>query len=134
MTVGGRAVLDTSVFIAWELARPLDAGAVPAEVAISAVTLGELHAGVLAAPDTVTRARRLATVEAVADLEVVPVDEEVAAAWAALRVQLADRGCRITVNDLWIAATALAHGVPVVSQDADFDPLAGVSGMSIIRV
>lgn len=134
MISGQRALLDTSVFIAHESGRQLESGALTGEVAISVVTLGELHAGVLAAPNTATRARRLVTLEAVADLEVLHIDERVAAEWAALGVQIAERGRRINVNDLWIAATAVAHGIPVVSQDADFDPLDGVGGLSVVRV
>jgi predicted nucleic acid-binding protein len=38
------------------------------------------------------------------------------------------------VNDLWIAATAIAQGLPVVTQDMDFDPLEDVLGLTIVRV
>lgn len=134
MTLQQRALLDTSVLIAQESGRRLESDALTGEVAISVVTLAELHAGVLAAPDTATRARRLATLEAVADLEALHIDERVASVWAALRVQLAELGRRINVNDLWIAATAVANGIPVVSQDADFDALDGIGGLSVVRV
>ncbi|HEY5435937.1 MAG TPA: PIN domain-containing protein, partial [Candidatus Limnocylindrales bacterium] len=59
------------------------------------------------------------------------VDEAVAAAWARLRVQLRDQGRRMPVNDSWIAATAIALGVPVVSQDDDYE---AVPGLTVIRV
>ena len=39
------------------------------------VTLAELHAGVQAAVDVETRARRMATLETIVDVELVPVDE-----------------------------------------------------------
>jgi predicted nucleic acid-binding protein len=89
---------------------------------------------VLAATDVDTRARRLATLEAVADVEALPIDNAVAATWALLRVHLAESKRRLNVNDLWIAATALAHDLPVVSQDDDFDPIEGVSGLHVVRV
>jgi predicted nucleic acid-binding protein len=129
-----RGLLDTSVFIASESGRRLDEGSLPDEAAISAITLGELHVGVLAARDVDTRARRLATLEAVADLETLPVDNAVAATWAVLRVHLAEAQRRINVNDLWIAATAVAHGLPVVTQDDDFGPVAGVRQLEVVRV
>lgn len=129
-----RGLLDTSVLIANESGRALDVARLPDESAISAVTVAELHVGVLAARDIDTRARRLATLEAVGDVDVLPIDETVAAAWARLRVHLAETRRRVNVNDLWIAATALAHGVPVVTQDDDFDPIAGVADLSVIRV
>ena len=129
-----RGLLDTSVFIASESGRPLDVDRLPHEIAISAVTIAELHVGVLAARDVDTRARRLATLEATADLELLGVDERVAAAWARLRVHLAEAGRRLNVNDLWIAATALANGLPVVTQDDDFGPVEGVAGLAVLRV
>jgi predicted nucleic acid-binding protein len=44
------------------------------------------------------------------------------------------RGARLTVNGTWIAATALAHGVPVVSPDHDHVALADISGLQVIAV
>lgn len=131
---GDRGLLDTSVLVARETGRPLDFAAIPARSAISAVTVAELHLGVLAATDDDTRARRLHTLEEAGDLVVLPVDEAVAASWALLRLRIAVLGLRLDVNDLWIAATALTHGLPIVTQDADFDPIAGVSGVVVIRV
>jgi predicted nucleic acid-binding protein len=129
-----RGLLDTSVLIADESGRPLDVGRLPDEAAISAVTIAELHVGVLAARDVDTRARRLATLEATADIQLLPVDERVAAAWARLRVHLAEAGRKLNVNDLWIAATALANDLPVVTQDDDFGPVDGVAGLAVVRV
>ncbi len=60
-----------------------------------------------------------------------PIDDGVAQAWARLQVALRDSGRRMTVNGAWIAATALALDVPVVSQDDDY---ADVPGLSVIRV
>jgi predicted nucleic acid-binding protein len=129
-----RGLLDTSVLIASESGRSLEVERLPHEVALSAVTVAELHVGVLAARDVDTRAQRLATLAATADVQVLPVDEAVAAVWARLRLHLAEAGRRLNVNDLWIAATALAHELPVVTQDDDFDPVDGVAGLEVLRV
>ncbi|BBX66577.1 hypothetical protein MPSYJ_00380 [Mycolicibacterium psychrotolerans] len=51
-----------------------------------------------------------------------------------MRVHLAETGRRVRVNDLWIAAVAASHDLPVVTRDGDFDPLEGVAGLSVIRV
>jgi predicted nucleic acid-binding protein len=114
---------DTSLFIARESGRPVDAKAVPEELAISVVTIGELRAGVLAASDPEIAARRLETLTSAMQLDPVPVDEDVAAAWARLRLLLRDEGLRMPVNDSWIAATAVALEVPVVTQDDDYPTL-----------
>ncbi|MGA9776003.1 MAG: type II toxin-antitoxin system VapC family toxin [Candidatus Dormiibacterota bacterium] len=134
MSRPARGILDTSVFIANESGRAIDAQRLPDESAISVVTLAELQVGVLAAVDSRARATRLATVDLARDMEVLPAEERAALAWARLRVHLAEVGRRVNVNDLWIAATAVAQGLPVVTQDLDFDPLEGVLGLEIVRV
>ena len=98
------------------------------------MTIAELQAGVLIAADVDVRAQRLATLESTADIEVLAIDVEVAAERARLRVRLAETGRRVNVNDLWIAATAAANGLPVVTQDDDFGPLEGVAGLDVIHV
>lgn len=126
-----RGLADTSLFIASEAGRPVVTEVVPDSLAVSVVTMAELRAGVLAAGDLATRARRLTTLSFLEGLDVIPVDASVAEAWAVLRVALRDAGRRLRVNDAWIAATAIALGVPLVSQDRDFD---GVPGLSVVFV
>jgi len=126
-----RAVAATSVFIADETGRALRTDLLPDELAISIITIGELRAGVLAAADVATRDRRLGTLQRALSLDPVPIDESVADAWARLRVMLRERGQRMPVNDSWIAATALALGVPLVTQDTDHIE---VPELTIIRI
>jgi predicted nucleic acid-binding protein len=98
------------------------------------ITLAELNAGVLAARTSDIRARRLRTLDAVAHMTALPVDEEAAQLWVLLRVRLAETGRRVRINDLWIVAIAASKHLPVVTQVEDFDALAGVADLSIIRV
>jgi predicted nucleic acid-binding protein len=126
-----QGLADTSLFIARETMRPLDANALPDELAVSIITIGELRAGVLAADAVEIRDRRLRTLTAALALDPIPVDDAVAAQWARLRVLLRDSGQRMPVNDSWIAATAMAHGVPVVTQDDDFPR---VADLAVIRM
>jgi predicted nucleic acid-binding protein len=92
---------------------------------------GELRAGVLAAQDVITRDRRLTTLAAVLQLEPFPVDAAVADAWAVLLLALRDAGLRMPGNDSWVAATAIAHDVPLVSQDEDHVDVAGLQVISV---
>lgn len=126
-----RGLADTTVFIARESGRPFDSDALPSEIAVSVITIGELRAGVLAAEDLETRDRRLGTLSAALTLQPLPVDERVAESWARLRVLLRERNQRMAVNDSWIAATALSLGVPVVTQDNDY---VDVMGLEVIKV
>ena len=127
-------MLDTSVLIAQETARVLRSERLPEQTTVSVVTVGELQAGVLAAGDTATRARRLATLEAVSVVEALPVTVKAARRWVELRVRLAEQGHRAKLNDLWTAAVALANGMDVVTQDDDFDVIEQAGGPAVIRV
>ena len=126
------ALADTSVFIAREQGRapaPQRGGA--DEIAVSVVTVAELRLGVLLAGDVESRAARLATLHVAETLEPLPVDDRVAAAWARLVATLKAVGKRMPINDSWIAATALAHDLAVLTQDADFDV---VPDLRVVRV
>jgi predicted nucleic acid-binding protein len=129
-----RCLVDTSVFIASETGRWIDESKIPEEIAVSVVTLAELHVGVLAAPDLETRSRRMGTLDTAAALDHIGVSEAAARMWALLRLNLREAGRKVNVNDLWIAATAASSGMPVVTQDSDFGPLEGIGGLQIIRV
>lgn len=129
-----RGLLDTSVFIASEVGRALDMDALPELSAVSVVTLAELEAGVLAAAETEFRAQRLRTLELAKSMHCFGVNEAAASHWARMRVRLVEERLRVNVNDLWIAAVALANDLPVVTQDEDFAPLKALVGLSVIRV
>ena len=117
-----RGLLDTSVVIATEVAD------LPDEAAISAATLAELHFGVHLARDEQTRAlrlRRLTEIES--RFAALPIDEAVARAYGELAAVTAQAGrkVRTRVADLFIAATARVHHVPLYTRNAaDFRPFA----------
>jgi len=108
-----RVLLDTSVLIAADSPGEL-------EGAISAASLAELHFGVLVASSEDERARRsqrLGLVEATFDP--LPVDAAVAREWGRLAAAVVNRGGkpRRRALDLVIAATANAHGVPLLTRN-----------------
>ncbi|MDR2896151.1 MAG: PIN domain-containing protein [Propionibacteriaceae bacterium] len=127
-------VIDTSVFIAQESGRGLQAVRLPDEGYVTVITLAELEAGVLSAQDADARAARLLTYQALADVDLLTVDPGAAHEWARLRYKLALAGRRVNVNDLWIAAIASARGLPVYTQDDDFDAISAEGGPEVIHV
>ena len=129
-----RGLLDTSVFIAAESGRELDADALPDESYVCVVTVAELEAGVLAATDTAVRHRRLLTARTVSGVQALPIDTSAASHWARLRVLLHEAGRRVNINDLWIASVAAAHDLPVITQDDDFQVLAEMGLVEVVRV
>jgi predicted nucleic acid-binding protein len=126
-----RALADTSVLIGLEPVRVEADALKDYELGVSAVTLGELRLGVLQARDPVIAARRLSTYQIAQRFEPLVIDEAVSEAWALLVSQLRAAGRKAPLNDTWIAATAIAHNVPVVSQDADYDHLPNVDVIKI---
>lgn len=118
-------VLDTSVLTL--LSRPKRIAHWPASsterlatstLAASPVTLAEVEYGLRREPNLpdsyVRRERAL-----LAGLAVLPIDPVVVGEWARLKCD-ATPGLQIGDNDLWIAATAAAHGVPVFTSDTGF--------------
>ena len=118
-------LLDTSVFIAREDDRPLEE--LPDRVAISVVTIGELQLGVLNATDDEIRARRADTLALARAADPIPITEAVMVTWASLVADCRDAGIHRTVRltDALIAATAIEHGLPVVTQDGDYEKISG---------
>jgi predicted nucleic acid-binding protein len=98
---------------------------------VSAVMLGKLRLGVLQAKDPEAASRRLSAYQLAQRFEALTVDEAVSEAWALLVSRLRAAGRRAPVNDSWIAATAIVHGVPVVTQDSGYDAMPDVR---VIRI
>lgn len=137
MTQGGVEVglLDTSVFIARESSRTI--AKLPERVALSVITIGELQLGVLNAGDSATRARRADTLALARAADPIPVSEAVMVSWARLVADCRTAGVHraVKLTDALIAATAIEHGLPVVTQDADFDQIArACPALSVIKV
>lgn len=112
------------MFVARESGRPL--GELPEQVAVSVVTIGELRLGVLNAEDEATRARRADTLALARAADPIPISESVMDAWATLVADCRAAGVHRTVKltDALIAASAVERGLPVVTQDDDYEQIA----------
>ena len=115
-------LLDTSVLVDLAAVDPIT---LPEEWAISAVTLAELAAGPHVARDPAARARRQDLLQRVeATFETLPVDGAVARAYGRIYAATAAAGRKARGRrslDLLVAATALAHGLPLYTRnDRDF--------------
>ena len=53
--------------------------------------------------------------------QVLTVDRETTSFYAEIIADLRQRGSLIPINDVWIAALALQHGLGVLSRDGHFD-------------
>ena len=125
-------LIDSSVIIALER-RGLGVTALLAIVpdepaALASITAAELLTGVHRADTAERRTRRKAFVEDVLEqFPVLPVDLDVARIYARIWAQLAMEGRMIGMHDLLIAATALAHGYTVVTDNVrEFERVPGL--------
>ena len=87
--------------------------------AISVITVSELLHGVHRATGAQRNRRRAFVEHLLAELHAIPITDRVARVHADVWAGLAQRGALIGAHDLWIAATALAHGLAVATGNAD---------------
>lgn len=108
-------LLDTSVLVAGLVAGAEAAPVIDEPGSISVVSVGELEAGVLLARGRTQRADRLRRLTGIlSTAPLLPVDRLVAARYGEIRAASGRRPS----NDLWIAATALAHDLTLVTADS----------------
>ena len=100
-------------------------GELPERGTVSVVTIGELQLGVLNARDAGTRARRADTLALARSAEPVPISEAVMVTWARLVASCQAAGVQrlVKLTDALIAATAVEHGLAVVTTDDDYDAI-----------
>jgi hypothetical protein len=123
-----RGLIDTSVVIDLEA---IDPGGLPVELAVSAVTMAELAAGPHATADPAERARRQDRLQrAEATFDPLPVDAAVARAYGRMYAAVGASGRKARGRravDLFIAATAIAAGLPLYTRNPD--DFAGLSDL-----
>jgi predicted nucleic acid-binding protein len=95
---------------------------------MSVVTQGELLAGVECMPDGRRKIELRQFYEQIigSTQQIVPITPTVAERYAAVLAQLRRAGRPIVTNDIWIGATALVHGLVLVTNDAHFGYINGL--------
>ena len=117
-----RLLLDTSAYSAMRRGdrRLLQALREASEVILTTVVLGELLYGFVGGTLESKNREVLRDFLDSERVDVVPVDEETAERYAAIRNHLRGRGRPIPTNDLWIAASAAQHGLVLLTLDKHF--------------
>lgn len=126
-------VLDTNVVIL--LPRITDPATLPAEPAVTAITLAELSVGPLVATTDAERANRQAQLQqAESDFDPIPFDGAAARAFGSVAADLRGAGRKATARayDALIAATAISNGLPLYTTNPE--DFAAISGLELVPV
>jgi predicted nucleic acid-binding protein len=120
-------ILDTNALSAWLDGDPA-IGKVLAQASqllLSPIVLGEYRFGIQSSRHHREYQERLALIEE--DLPTLPLDAITSEHYALVRQELKSKGNPIPRHDVWIAAQAREHSLPIVSRDAHFDLVPGIS-------
>lgn len=123
-------LVDTDLLIGLERdhdAHPTGSVLGEEDCSISVITVSELLHGVARAAGAIRSRRRAFVEHLLAGLEAIPITEPVARVHAEVGADLAERGQPVGSHDLWIAATAIAHGLTLATGNAgDFQRVPGL--------
>ena len=127
-------LIDTSVLVNVERrGLSLEHALGERERAISVITASELLHGVHRATDDRIRTRRQAFVEhLISSIEPLPITTSVARSHAEIWAGLERSGEAIGAHDMWIAATAVSHGMEVATANAiEFERVPGLTVVAL---
>src|SRR5260221_6413592 len=119
-------ILDTNALSAWADGQPEVRTVLLAapRLIVPTVVLGEYWFGILQSRHRARYEQWLD--ETLPTVELAVIGNVTARTYAQVRVQLKQRGTPIPANDVWIAALAIQHDFPILSNDTHFDAVTGV--------
>jgi len=127
-------LLDTNAYVAFKRGHPeaLKILQRAPRIAVNSVVLGELLSGFAVGTRTEANRRELEEFLSSPRVDVLAITQRTSEHYAAIFLALKTAGTPIPTNDLWIAASALEHGLNLFSYDAHFHAVQGLRvGMSL---
>ena len=118
-----RVLIDTSAYSAFFRGDPAAREALQSAetIFLNPVVLGELLAGFGRGRRRAKNEKELEEFLAAPRVDIVEIDAETSTRYAVILAGLWAAGTPIPTNDIWISASAMQHGLEVLTADAHFD-------------
>jgi len=123
-----RSIIDTNFYVAFKKNNQSSINVIrlATYIAVNTVILGELLAGFRCGSKEDRNRLELDQFLDSPRVEVVPIDDETAEFYAQIFYELRQQGRPIPSNDLWLAASALRHGLALATHDTHFRAVKGL--------
>ncbi len=130
-----RFLLDTSAYSAFKrgdarLKQYINASS---DIVVPLTVIGELRAGFACGNKRVENEKLLRYFLDAANVSVVGLTDNTSSAYAAIYAELRKAGKPVGTNDMWIAAVAEEHRLPLVTLDKDFSYIPGLEVLELDR-
>jgi tRNA(fMet)-specific endonuclease VapC len=119
---GNKCLLDTSIIIHGfrsnnAISSQLDS---IEAVFIPTIVIGELYFGAYKSSNSIKHIQQIDSFLLNSKVTVIQIDASIANAYGKIKSELAKKGKPIPENDIWIAAVAIQHNLPLFSTDNHF--------------
>ena len=123
-----KIILDTNFYVAFKRRNESAIAALKkAEyIAVNTVILGELLAGFRCGSKEQQNREELDLFFDSPRVDFLPIDDGTAEFYAQIFAELKGKGRPIPTNDLWLAASALQHGLALATYDEHFKSISGL--------
>ncbi|MDY0189016.1 MAG: type II toxin-antitoxin system VapC family toxin [Syntrophus sp. (in: bacteria)] len=123
-----KIIIDTNFYVAFKRG---DEAAIQAlkkaeYIAVNTVILGELLAGFRGGSKEKQNRKELDAFFDSPRVDLLPIDDGTAEFYAQIFAELKEKGRPIPTNDLWLAASALQHGLALATYDSHFSNIIGL--------
>ena len=131
-----RLILDTNIYSDYAEGKfdVVDIIAQKArEICFPTIVLGELYYGFGKSSRKKLNEDKIEKFIKLFHVEIIQVDENVSRKYALIYQYLEKKGCKIPINDVWIAACCMADGGTLLTRDRHFDNVEQIDKIVIIN-
>jgi len=119
-----KIILDTNIYSDYAEGKPDVVDIIARrgrEICFPAIVLGELYYGFGKSSRKKLNEEKLEQFIDLFHVEIIIVDEDVSRKYALIYGSLEKKGCKIPINDVWLAACCMVVGGTLLTRDKHFD-------------